>query len=491
MSKPDHVVWVDVLSYLRAQRPLMCRQWFDEIEPVGVVDAVYLARVVQPVRQKYLQKECAEAFNEALQAATGNLLTVRFLGPEDPPAETMPVAAQPAIANGAASTHQRDSGSAIRTHTPARRSIQHTPPSRHDGLIISPDNTFENFIVGPENRMAHAAALSVAANPGGSYNPLFIHGGVGLGKTHLLQSICLQIMAGSPDAAICYVSCEEFMTQFMDAVQAGQMAEFRHRFRDVDVLVIDDIHFLAKRDRTQEEFFHTFNALYQAGKQIVLSSDAPPTEIPDLEARLVSRFQSGLVVDIAPPCFETRVQIVKQKARIRGIEFDEPVACFVAQCGVNNIRELEGAIAKVQMLSSADKRPIDLALAQSALGQSEHAVRPQTTINTIIDAVVSFYNVKLTDLQSKRRQKSIAHPRQVCMYLARKFTRFSLEEIGGHFGGRDHTTVMHAERVVAQRRKADGEFDAVLERLEDRIRLANGSMPVVVVRPTAPSRAAV
>ncbi len=502
MSKPDHVVWVDVLSYLRARHPQMCRQWFDEIDPVGVVNAVYLARVSQPVRQKYLQRECAEAFTEALQQATGNLLTIRFLSPEDPSPHSHPSSNPASISNpagapsaqprgqrtapstGAAATPSTGASIAHPQPSPSRRTIQHTIATRHEGLLISPDNTFENFVVGPETSMAHAAAHSVAATPGMSYNPLFIHGGVGLGKTHLLQAVCLEVMARQPEIQIYYLSCEEFMTQFMDAVRDGQMADFRHRFRDVDILVIDDIHFLAKRDRTQEEFFHTFNCLYLAKKQIVLSSDAPPKEIPDLEERLVSRFESGLVTLVSPPGFETRVQIVKQKARIRGLELTEEVAFHIAQCGVNNIRELEGAISKVQMLSALDQSPINLTLARAALGLPEGAPKPQITIANIIDAVVAYYGVKLTDLQSKRRQKSVAHPRQVCMYLARLLTRYSLQEIGGHFGGRDHTTVMHAERVVAQRRSGDADFSATLDNFEDRLRHTVTTTP-----PTALNRA--
>jgi chromosomal replication initiator protein len=260
------------------------------------------------------------------------------------------------------------------------------------------------------------------------------------------------------------------MTQFMDAVQAGEMTRFRHKFRDVDVLVIDDIHFLAKRDRTQEEFFHTFNSLYQANKQIVLSSDAPPEEIPDLEERLVSRFKWGLVAQVAPPCYETRVAILKNKAKIRGLPLPDDVACFIAAKIDTNIRELEGAITKCQVQAMVENRPIDLDLAKSALGESIDRAPTDITIQTIINAVVEYYGVRLSDLQSKRRQRSIALPRQVCMYLARRHTRHSLEEIGGYFGGRDHTTVMHAIRIVELKSDQDATFGTVVKGLEDRIR---------------------
>ena len=456
MAGADDSVWAEVLSFLRGNHPDICRQWFEEIEPVGVVDGVYRLRVHKPVRRQYLQREAAERFTEAVQSVTGHLWAVRFLGPDDE---------HPA--NGSANGHIEP-----KPKSGYQRASEIVETKHDGGLTISPDYTFENFVEGPENRLALAASRAVAQRPGQTYNPLFVHGGVGLGKTHLLHAICLQIFDDRPDARIYYTSCEGFMTQFIDAVQAGQMGEFRHRFRDLDVLVIDDIHFLAKREKTQEEFFHTFNSLYQAGKQIVLSSDAPPAEIPDLEQRLVSRFQCGLVVPVNPPCYETRVQIVKQKGRLRGLEFTDDVACFIAASVTANIRELEGAITRVQMLHITDQKPITETLARQALNDPAGEVKREITIEDIIDVVVDYFGVKLTDLQSKRRQKSIAHPRQVCMYLARRHTRYSLEEIGGYFGGRDHTTVMHAQRTVADKRESDDDMDRVLASLEQRLGVA-------------------
>jgi chromosomal replication initiator protein len=253
------------------------------------------------------------------------------------------------------------------------------------------------------------------------------------------------------------------------------MHDFRHRYRHVDLLVIDDIHFLADRDRTQEEFFHTFNTLYQANKQIVLSSDSPPNEIPQLEERLVSRFNWGLVARIDKPCYETRVAIVKKKAAIRGITVPDDVVCYIATRIESNTRELEGAITKVQGLASFTNCPIDMDLAQKALGDQEApAGPPQVTIQTIIDNVTSFFGVKLSDLQSKRRHRSITIPRQVCMYLARQRTTYSLEEIGGYFGGRDHTTVMHAIRTIEDRAEADPAFAAQLQQVDRRLTNGNG-----------------
>jgi len=347
-------------------------------------------------------------------------------------------------------------------------------PHRYESLVVNPDYCFDNFVVGPGNRLAHAAALAVASNPGRSYNPYFVHGGVGLGKTHLLQAMCLKIVEANPRTVLYYTSCEGFVTQYFESVKDNEMAEFRHRFRDVDVLVIDDIHFLTKRDRSQEEFFHTFNALHQASKQIILSSDAHPEEIPDLEERLVSRFKSGLVAKMEPPCYETRVAILKTKAKMRGLLLPEDVACFLAARIDTNIRELEGAVVKLQITASVEKQPITLELAKGAMGDAPAQVGGEPTIQHIITAVTEFYSIRLADLQSKHRQRSIALPRQVCMYLARKCTRHSLEEIGGFFGGRDHTTVMHALKTIDSKRADDGDFDVVVRTLEDKVRQPRG-----------------
>ncbi len=451
MANPDREVWDGVLAFLRKNHADMCRQWFEEIEPLGTFDGVFRLRASSDVHRRYLERSCTDQFDEALQAVTGHLASVRFYGPTEdvdirPPAAVAPARHAARVANG------------------ARREY-------HDELVIIPDYNFENFVVGPENRLAHAAAVAVADSPGETYNPLFVHGGVGLGKSHLLQAICQKLLLGNPDMRIHYVSCEAFSSAYIDAVRTGDANEFRHRFRDVDALVIDDIHFLTKRDRSQEEFFHTFNALYQSDKQIVLSSDAAPQDIPDLEARLVSRFQSGLVVQVMPPGYETRVEIAKRKASIRGLRLADDVACYMAANIASNVREIEGAISRVQMHHLADGRPIDLDLVRTALDDTITEVKPEITLTRIIDVVIDHYGVKLTDLQSKRRQKSISLPRQVCMYLARKHTRYSLEEIGGYFGGRDHTTVMHAVRAIRERCENDDDFEGIVAALEQRFQI--------------------
>jgi chromosomal replication initiator protein len=266
---------------------------------------------------------------------------------------------------------------------------------------------------------------------------------------------------------ILYVSCDVFMNQFIECVQSGQMHEFRHRYRHVNILVIDDIHFLGNRERSQEEFFHTFNELYQSNRQIVLSSDAPPAEIPHLEERLLSRFQWGLVAPVSKPHYETRVAILRAKAQLRGIEVPDDVISYLATKIDSNARELEGSMTTLQAYAALQNRAIDLKLAQQALGEPAGEARTsQVTLQQIIDAVTAHYNVRLSDLQSRRRHKSVTEPRQVCMYLARKRTRFSLEEIGGYFGGRDHTTVMHSIRTVDDRIEADKPFAREIDQLD-------------------------
>lgn len=506
MASHDRQIWSGMLAHVKRQAPAVCRQWFEEIEPVGIAGGVLRLRAHSLIHRNYLRQQCTEPFNDAARAVSNMLLTVQFLGPDEevsPVRESAPAAAAPAasarIANGASVRSPQPPVQASRTvdelsETPdgiiepkpplATPAIEPRPQPRPSHprpavtpaplpLSLSPDYAFESFVVGPSNRLAHAAALAVASNPGRAYNPYFVHGSVGLGKTHLLQAVCLRILQTNPGARIYYTSCEGFITQFMEAVQAGEMSGFRHTFRDVDVLVIDDVHFLAKRDRTQEEFFHTFNSLYQSHKQIILSSDAAPEDIPELEDRLVSRFKWGLVSEIEPPCYETRVAILKAKAKLRGLDLPEPVACHIAARIDSNIRELEGAIVKIHVLASVEKRDIDLDMAIAALGPEAGSSKNdrQVQIQSIIEVVTQYFGVKLTDLQSKRRHRSIAIPRQVCMHMCRRHTRFSLEEIGGYFGGRDHTTVMHAVKQVDNRIESEPDFARMMRLLDEQLRI--------------------
>jgi chromosomal replication initiator protein len=330
-------------------------------------------------------------------------------------------------------------------------------------VSLNPHYRFDGFVVGPCNRFAYAAAVGVSESPGKAYNPFFLHGSVGLGKTHLLQSLCYALLERDPQTRILYLSCETFVNHFISALENGDLQKFRNKYRNVDVLVVDDIHLLANKERTQEEFFHTFNTLYNSGSQIVLSSDSPPKEIPTLQERLVSRFKWGLVTEIEKPCYETRMAILKRKSRERGRELSDPVAQLVAEHIDSNIRELEGAVTRLLGYASLNGQDVTTDLARRLLRDIFVAPKGQPSMEDILRIVTAHYQIKTTELQSRRRTKAIAFPRQIGMYLARTNTRHSLEEIGGFFGGRDHTTVLYAVEQITKQLKADDRFRATIQ----------------------------
>jgi len=431
MAAVDRGLWQRIVQQVVAGGGNLIRPWFTQLEPICLEHGLLEILAPGPKEQKYCRSHATRLFTEAAQAATGRLVGVCFLTP----AERASAAVAPAP----------------------------TPPE--DLSPFSDDYTFDTFVTGPCNRLATAASVAVSESPGRTYNPLFIHGSAGLGKTHLLLATCRKISQRRPPPQICFLSCETFVNHFIEAVEHGQLHDFRYRYRHADALVIDDIQFLTGHEQTQEEFFHTFNTLYQAQRQIILSSDRSPSEIPDLEERLVSRFNWGLVARIDRPCYETRVAIVRKKARQRGIDVPEDVVCFIAGTIESNIRELEGAIAKVTMLAQVNERPIDLAIAEEALGAPPRSREAEVSIEEILDVVMKRFNVRLADLQSKKRSRSIALPRQICMYLARNLTRHSLEEIGGYFGGRDHSTVLHANRTVQSLLRQDAQLQVLVERM--------------------------
>jgi chromosomal replication initiator protein len=336
-------------------------------------------------------------------------------------------------------------------------------------IILNPNYIFDNFIVGPGNQLASAAAQAVADSSSQKYNPLFIHGSVGLGKTHLLQAICHRRLRNNPGIKILYLSCETFINQFISAIEKGDIWQFRNKYRHIDILLIDDIYLIANKERTQEEFFHTFNSLYNAGKQIVLSSDSHPSEIPTLEDRLVSRFKWGLVAQIESPDFETRYAILKAKARAMGHEVPDDVLKFLAEAVDTNIRELEGAITKVIGFSVLMETPLDITLAQAATRDVIKKPASYITIDDIVRAVTKKFGVRLSDLQSKKRNHSIVLPRQICMYVAKKRTSLSLQEIGGFFGGRDHTTVINAVEKIKNTMKKDETLSNIVNEILDQL----------------------
>ncbi len=441
MATVDRGLWQQVIQQVVATGGHLIRPWFTQLEPISLEHGLLEIEVPGKAEQQYCQQHATRLFTEAAQAATGRLIGVCFL-------------------------------TAAQKESQGEHSTQVEVTLPEPVVALNDDYAFETFVTGPCNRLAHAASVAVSESPGRTYNPLFLHGSVGLGKTHLLQATCRKIAQDNPGASLSILSCETFVNHFIEAVEKGQLHEFRYRYRHADVLAIDDIQFLSDHEQTQEEFFHTFNTLYQAQKQIILSSDRSPSEIPHLEERLVSRFNWGLVARIDRPCYETRIAILHKKARLRNIELPEDVVCFIAGLVDSNTRELEGAISKVAMLAKVADRPIDLRLAEEALGAEPVRTTKDVTIESILAAVTTRFNVRLADLQSKKRSRSIALPRQVCMFLARTLTRHSLEEIGGYFGGRDHSTVLHANKTIHRLRQRDPQPQAAIDRITQEIQAA-------------------
>jgi chromosomal replication initiator protein len=329
---------------------------------------------------------------------------------------------------------------------------------------LNPKYTFDSFVIGNSNRFAHAASLAVAEAPAQAYNPLFIYGGVGLGKTHLMHAIGHYILNQNSKTKVVYVSSEKFTNELINSIRDDKNDAFRNRYRNVDVLLIDDIQFIAGKERTQEEFFHTFNALHDANKQIIISSDRPPKEIPTLEDRLRSRFEWGLIADIQPPDLETRIAILKKKAKVENLSIENDVLLYIATKIQSNIRELEGALIKIVAYSSLTKKEITVDLAEEALKDIISSSKPkEITVNLIKEVVAKNFNIKSEDFNSKKRTRAIAYPRQVAMYLCRELTDLSLPKIGDEFGGRDHTTVIHAYEKISSNLKSNSTFNKKIE----------------------------
>lgn len=341
----------------------------------------------------------------------------------------------------------------------------------HTHGTLIPRYTFETFVIGSSNRFAHAACLAVAERPAQGYNPLFIYGGVGLGKTHLMHAIGHFVRKHDPTAQVAYLSSEKFTNEFITAIRESHTEAFRNRYRSIDVLLIDDIQFLANKEQTQEEFFHTFNSLHEAGKQIVISSDRPPRQIPTLEDRLRSRFEWGLLTDIQPPDLETRIAILQRKARADGLEVQEDVLAYIANQVDSNIRELEGALIRVIAYSSLVNEDVSPELAEAALKDIISPSRPRiVSVNHVQKVICDHFGLRLEEMNGKKRTRNIAFPRQIAMFLTRELTDLSLPRIGEAFGGRDHTTVLHACDRVNEEIEKSSDLKSTLERLSQAIR---------------------
>lgn len=426
--------------------------WFAPLRAAEVEGNAIVLEVANDFCEVWLKDNYMGLLQDVVALACGRKLEVRFKVSNTPPT----------VAAHAHAVMPTPKG---KVAEPAAE--KHGP---NGDLAFNPKNTFDSFVVGNNNNFAYAATLAVAQSPGKAYNPLFLYGGVGLGKTHLLHAVGQHVVANKKGAKVAYVSSEKFTNEFIDALQNNQLAKFRKKYRQTDVLLIDDIQFLAGKERIQEEFFHTFNALHEAHKQIVLTCDRPANEIQGLEHRLVSRFEWGLVTDLQPPDVEMRLAILKKKAEQLGIKLPDDILNFLAHRIRSNIRRLEGALIRVASFASLTGQKLNPEVVEGLLREVLHE-EGRFTINmeVIQKKVAEHFDIRLADMTSKRRPENIAFPRQIAMYLSRQLTENSLSAIGEAFGGRDHGTVLHACRLVKDRMEVDSNVRQVVSYLEKQL----------------------
>ena len=426
-------LWTKVSAALKPQVSAdTFKRWFSAVRLTAATDDEITLLVPNNIYQFWIESNHMPALQAAISDTVGGPRAVKFV----------------------CAVESYDGGAAV-DPLPSASSKSQTAASRATNTPgLNPRNTFESFVVGPNNQIAHAASLAVAQSPAKTYNPLFIYGGVGLGKTHLMQAIGQYIAMRSKSTRVMYLSSELFINEFIDAIQHNNLVKFRKRYRQADLLLIDDIHFLGGKERSQEEFFHTFNTLFDGHKQIVLSSDRPASEISNLEHRLVSRFEWGLTAELQPPDVETRLAILRKKARTLHIKLRDEIFEFLADRIKTNVRRLEGALMRVASFASLSGKELTHEVVEHLLKDIlQEEARRTVTIDQIQRRVAEHFDVRLADMTSKRRPANIAFPRQVAMYLARELTKASLNEIGEAFGGRDHGTVLHACKLVKKRMK--------------------------------------
>lgn len=439
-------VWQEALQYIQAKVPRQVYDtWFIPAQLDRIEDSTAHIGVPNKFFGDWLHTHYATLLAEAVSTARGGgNLAVNFVIFSKPPARQQD---PQAILNAA-----RSAGL----------------PKARRGIQLNPKYTFDNFVVGAGNQFAHAACMAVADQPGKTYNPLFIYGGVGLGKTHLLNAIGNHV-AERTDLRIAYLTTEQFTNEVINSIRYDKMADLRKRYRHIDMLMIDDIQFLVGKERTQEEFFHTFNSLYEGHKQIVLSSDRFPKDMPDIEERLRSRFEWGLIADLQPPDVETRIAILRKKSEDEGVKLPEDVIQFLSNTMKSNIRELEGSLVRLGAYASLTGQVITLEMAKTVLRDLIGNKKKIVAMDDIQEAVCTQFHVKMTELKSRRRSKTLVHPRQIAMYLCRELTDASYPEIGRQFGGKDHTTIIHACRQVAKARETDTAMHTTIETLKEKI----------------------
>jgi len=447
-------LWTNALTNLKGQvNEQVFNAWFNPIKPLSVDNKSINLGVPNEFFKEWVTERYFSLLKSCINSTAGRELEIVFI--LLPQSETGEV-----IESQKAAVEKQEKRGLFRSIFPKQTSEQQL---RQTGL--NPKYTFDMFVVGPSNRFAHAASLAISESPAKTYNPLFIYGGVGLGKTHLMHAIGNYILQKFQKKTILYISSEEFTNQLINAIQTRSTQKFRLKYRNVDVILIDDIHFIAGKEATQEEFFHTFNALYDAHKQIIISSDRSPKEIPTLEERLVSRFGWGLVTDIQPPDFETRVAILKKKSEKETLPMPDDVFYFLGEHIKTNIRELEGALIRVVAYAKLTGKHVSVDLAKEVLKGMFIESEKRISVDLIQKKVVEFYNISLQDMKNKKRTQGVTYPRQVAMYLSRNLTNLSLLEIGSYFGGRDHSTVLHACNKIEVDIKNKSDVSRSIERL--------------------------
>ena len=467
-------IWQEMLKRMGQEfSSRVFETWLKSAMPLSATETSFEIGVPKKFVKEWIEENYSSRMQEMLLDITGKplqlLITNLDIKDEE---EAIPVfiPTTKKEIDSVQSAPTTDNGVKKTNEQPKTETGEQNQPSEEPQALLNPKYTFESFVIGNSNRFAHAASLAVAEVPAKVYNPLFLYGGVGLGKTHLMHAIGNRIQQNHPYLKVLYISSEKFTNELINSILHGNPEAFRQKYRNIDCLLVDDIQFLSKKEHTQEEFFHTFNTLHDANKQIIISSDRPPKEIPTLEDRLRSRFEWGLITDIQPPDLETRIAILRKKAMVENIAIPNDIMVYIASRIDNNIRELEGALIRVTAFASLKKEPLTLDMATEALKGllSDDASRP-VTIDKIKEIVASYFRIKLDDLIAKKRTRNVAFPRQIAMYLSRELTDSSLPRIGEVFGGRDHTTVIHAYEKINKERTDDAKLDQTIKELAKRI----------------------
>ncbi len=459
-------VWQETLKRMEQEvSRLVFTTWIKSAMPLSATDTTFEIGVPKKFVKEWIEDNYSSRIQQVLQEITGESLQLKItnldIKDEDEVAAPVVQTVKPAAPEPTPAVEVQ---SAAEVESAQAQAAEDVP------ALLNPKYTFESFVIGNSNRFAHAASLAVAEVPAKVYNPLFLYGGVGLGKTHLMHAIGNRIQQNHPYLKVLYISSEKFTNELINSILHGNPEAFRQKYRNIDCLLVDDIQFLSKKEHTQEEFFHTFNTLHDANKQIIISSDRPPKEIPTLEDRLRSRFEWGLITDIQAPDLETRIAILRKKALQENITIPNEIMVYIASRIDNNIRELEGALIRVIAFASLKKEPLSLDMATEALkGLLADNVGRPVTIDKIKEIVASYFRLKLDDLIAKKRTRNVAYPRQIAMYLAREMTDSSLPRIGEVFGGRDHTTVIHAYEKISKERADDAKLDQTIKELTKRV----------------------